>query len=98
SPTAQPKRRSGTRSTTVLVVSHSPAAGWALRPVKRAPRHGPPLGSAQVADWSSVPKRDGAVMSVTSGHTAAGGAPTNTSVSVVGRSAKRTGGSPQLHD
>ena len=49
SPTAQPKRRSGTKSTIVLVVVHSPRAGWKLRPVKRAPRQGPRPASTQVA-------------------------------------------------
>ena len=35
SPTAQAKRCGGSHSVTVLTVSHSPMAGWALRPVNR---------------------------------------------------------------
>src|SRR5688500_7876690 len=48
SPTAQPKRRTGSKSTIVLVVSHSPRAGWKLRPVKRALSRGEPSASTQL--------------------------------------------------
>ena len=74
SPTAQAKRCGGSHSVTVLTVSHSPMAGWALRPVNRCPAAGPVASSSQATSWSSGLSSAIRPMSLTRSHTRSGGA------------------------
>ena len=74
SPTAQAKRRGGSHSMTVLTVSHSPMAGWALRPVNRWPTAGPATPSSQATSRSSELSSGIRKMSLTMPHTRSGGA------------------------
>jgi hypothetical protein len=90
SPTAQAKRCGGSHSVTVLTVSHSPMAGWALRPVNRRPAAGPvPSGSSssQATAISSELSSGIRKMSLTSSQTRSGGASMRTSADTVGVSA-----------
>ena len=93
SPTAQAKRCGGSHSVTVLTVSHSPMAGWVLRPVNRRPAAGPvPSGasgssSSQATAISSELSSGIRKMSLTSSQTRSGGASMRTSADTVGVSA-----------
>ena len=80
SPTAQAKRCGGSHSVTVLTVSHSPMAGWALRPVNRRPTAGRVASglsgapSSQATSCSSGLSSAIRPMSLTRLHTRSGGA------------------------
>src|SRR6201989_1450376 len=87
SPTTQAKRCGGSHSVTVLTVSHSPMAGWALRPVNRWPTAGPVTPSSQVTSCSSELSSAISAISLTRSHTRSGGASIPISAATTGLSA-----------
>jgi hypothetical protein len=87
SPTTQAKRCGSSHSVTVLTVSHSPMAGWALRPVKRCPTAGPVAPSSHSTACSSELSCGIRKMSLARAHTRAGGASMCTSAAATGVSA-----------
>src|SRR6266568_1472827 len=87
SPTVQVKRRGGSHSVIVLIVSHVPRYSLALRPVNRRPGAGPVTPSSQATCCSSELSSAISVISLTRSHTRSGGASMRIWAAAVGQSA-----------